>query len=152
MLVEGHLKKTPVKLFQNPSTGKGEVVYRIFCFKICSSNRSRFKLFSIYNSGSHLLQRAERFEQFLYRGLPKEHYCEIISKYVNRLSRNRLFFFYLKPWRPFCSTEQNGFNHFGRWSLYSYFEIHALVKEEKSFKSLSIINSGDHLVQRRRMI
>ena len=34
---------------------------------------------------------------------------------VHQFSRSRLkLFFYLKPWRPFCSTERNGLNNFGR--------------------------------------
>ena len=48
-------------------------------------------------------------------GLAKEHFCEIISKSVNWFGRGSCLklFFYSKPWRPSCSTEQNGLSNFG---------------------------------------
>ena len=77
---------------------------------------------------------------------PEHHWDQIISKSVHRFSRRsrlKLFSIY-GPGGHF--VQQSG------TFLYNYFKIHALAKEEKSFKGFSIFSSGGHLVQWRRTV
>ena len=50
------------------------------------------------------------------------------------------------------SFEQSWYRVTQETFIYSYFKIHLLVKEKKSFKGFSIFSSGSHLVQQSGMV
>ena len=85
---------------------------------------------------------------------PEYHWNQIILKSVHQFSRSRLkLFFYLKPWRPFCSTERNGLRNFCRQSPKEHScIIISKSMQKKSFEDFSIFSSGGHLVQWRRTV
>ena len=79
MLVEGHPRNIPLKLFQNPwhPLVKGK----------------SFKSFSIFSSGGHLFTRAKRLEQFRLRVM--EHLFVIkIHSFVKEKKLFKCFFYF----------------------------------------------------------
>ena len=91
MLVEGHAKEHEHELFQNPIhwLRRRQLTFFFFCFFF-------FFFFSIFSSGCHNVHPSGKFKHFG-SGSPKEHLCEIISKFIPLVKEERsfkVFFFF----------------------------------------------------------
>ena len=107
---EGHQRNIPVKLFQNLTSSFREDFLRISsCPYSARSPHSPEPCFWV----------DQNFANMLWKGSPKEHSCEIISKSDERFQRRRFLKNCLKnsvslPWQPEFLMESNSVNKFLR--------------------------------------
>ena len=114
-------------------------MYIYFKIHILVKAEKSFKGFSIFSSGGVFVKEWNGLSIFG-RGLPKKHSCKIILKSVHRFSRRsclKLFSIY-SPGGNFVQRTRT-VSAILVWvtpetSLYNYFKIDPLVKEEKSLK------------------
>ena len=107
---EGHPRNIPVKLFQNLTSSFGEENF--LRISLCPySARSP-------HSPEPCFSADQNFANSFWKGSPKEHSCEIISKsdlrFQRRFLKNCLKNSISLPWQPEFLMESNSVNNFWR--------------------------------------
>ena len=129
-------------------------LYHYFKIHALVKEKKSFKGFSIFSSGSHLVQPSGTVWAILVdshlRNIPVKLFQNLSTDLAEEVVKSLFLFIALAA---ILFNVADFFEQF--WKrvtqgtfLYNYFKINLLVQEKKSLKGFSIFSSGGHLVQR----